>query len=251
MNKSAINSFRKKIESAPVDGVFMKSTDPAFVEATTHAGLDFVILDMEHGPADYKTVENLVRSTEGTNTLSIVRTPAHEAWMISKALDTGAGGVQVPNISSIAEAKQAIKAAKFFPIGQRGVCRFVRAAEYGSTEKADYFKESNDTVLVLMVEGQEGMSCIDEILDLEGIDVIFIGPYDLSQSLGIPGDIYNPIIQDHLKAIVEKANLKGIKVGTFYDDLTKKSWFHSCGISYLSYSVDVEIYRQACAEILK
>jgi 4-hydroxy-2-oxoheptanedioate aldolase len=249
MRLDKLMSFREKLGASAVDGVFFKSNDPAFVEAAGHTELDFAILDMEHGPADFKAVENLVRAAESSSMLPIVRTSANEPWMISRALDTGAAGVQVPNISSAKEAKQAIESARFYPNGSRGVCRFVRAAEYGDALKANYFAESNETILVLMVEGQQGLEDLDLILNLENFDILFIGPYDLSQSLGIPGDIYNPIIQDHLKEIVVKAERKGKQVGTFYDELERRSWFISCGVHYLSYSVDTEIFRQACSKI--
>jgi len=251
MRVEKVKRFRSTVAESAVDGMFFKSTDPAFVEAAGKAGLAFSILDMEHGPADFKTIENLVRATETSAMLPIVRTSANEPWMISRALDTGAAGVQIPNVGSVEEARKAIQAARFYPQGQRGVCRFVRAADYGNTEKKKYFQDSNDAIVVLMVEGTEGLSAIEQILELEGFDVVFIGPYDLSQSLEIPGDIYNPMIQEHLQRIVKLANEHNKQVGTFYDEPSRKEWFISCGIHYLAYSVDTEIFRQACAQLVQ
>lgn len=244
-----IRKFRASLKIEALHGSFFKATDPAFVEAAGKAGLNFAILDMEHGPADYKIIENLVRATETTGMLPIVRTASNQPWMIAKALDTGAAGVQVPNISNVEEAAQAIQAARFHPFGQRGVCRFVRSAKYGETSKENYFSESNESLLILMVEGQEGLKQVEEILNLEGFDILFIGPYDLSQSLGIPGNINNPLIKEQLVKISELARESGKQVGTFYDEVDRKKWLQECGIHFLAYSVDTEIFRQACAQI--
>lgn len=249
MRPDKIRSFRQKLSDGHAKGIFAKSTDPAFIESAGYAGLDFSILDMEHGPADFKTIENLVRATERTTMLPVVRTAANEPSMISKALDTGALGVQVPNIGSVEEAKKAIKAARFAPRGMRGVCRFVRAAEYGNAERNEYFKESNESILILMVEGQQGLDDIDEILALPDFDILFIGPYDLSQSMGISGDIYNDKILNTLASIAKKAEKQSKYVGTFYDDPSRKEWFLSSGLKFLAYSVDTEIFRNACSTI--
>lgn len=246
-----INRFKTTLKNEALIGSFFKATDPAFVEAAGKAGLNFAILDMEHGPADIKVIENLVRAAETTGMLSIVRTASNEAWMIAKALDTGASGVQVPNISNLEEAERAIQAARFHPIGQRGVCRFVRAAEYGEKLKEKYFRESNESLLILMVEGKEGLEQVEEILKLRGFDILFIGPYDLSQSLGIPGDINNPLIKEQLVNISKLAREAGKYVGTFYDEMNRKDWLLECDIRFLAYSVDTEIFRQACEQIKK
>ena len=246
-----LHKFRKKINNGHVNGIFCKTSDPAFIEAAGYSGLDFAILDMEHGPNDYKTVENLVRASEISSILSIVRVSHNEPWLISKALDTGALGVQIPNISSLEEAKQAIMNAKFYPSGNRGVWRVVRASDYANIPKKQYFSQSNETIICLQVEGGSGLKDIDEILKLEGFDILFIGPYDLSQSLGIPGDIYNERIMDLYSDIVKKANFHGKQVGTFYDEIERKKWFIDAGINYLSFSVDTDIFRRACINIVK
>ena len=245
-----LQQFIKNSQNNHVNGIFCKTSDPAFIEAAGYSGLDFVILDMELGPNNYKSVENLVRASEVSNILSVVRVSHNEPWLISKALDTGALGIQVPNISSLDEAKQAVKNARFFPIGNRGVCRFVRASEYANVPKEKYFTQSNETILCLQVEGISGLKDIDEILKLDGFDVLFIGPYDLSQSLGIPGDIYNDKIMGLYTEIVTNASANGKMVGTFYDEIERKKWFINAGIKYLSFSVDTDIFRKACLKIV-
>lgn len=107
--------------------------------------------------------------------------------VISEVLDIGTGGIQVPQIVNALDAQKVIKQAKFAPKGMRGVCRFVRAAGYSSKDRYTYFREADETLVILQLEGKEALENMDEIIEVEGIDVIFIGPYDLSQSLGVPG----------------------------------------------------------------
>ena len=251
MKRAILNNFKEVIQKKHVNGIFCKTNDPAFIESAGYSGLDFVILDMEHGPADFKSVENLVRAAEISNILSLIRVAHNESQLISKALDTGALGIQIPNIYSLKDAKSAIEFAKFYPAGMRGVCRFVRAAEYANISKEQYFKLSNETIVSLQIEGISGLNDIDDIIKLDGFDILFIGPYDLSQSLGIPGDIYNERIMKLYSEIVDKARKSGKVVGTFYDEIERKEWFINAGVKYLSYSVDTDIFRKACIEISK
>jgi len=134
-----VRAFKEKINRGPVFGPFSKTSDPGVIETLGHGGFDYVILDMEHGPNSLETVQNLVRGAEIAGILPIVRVPAGDPEQISKALDIGAGGVQVPQVNSPEGVELAVAAAKFAPEGERGVCRFVRAAGYSSTGKEAYF----------------------------------------------------------------------------------------------------------------
>lgn len=125
----------------------------------------------------------------------------------------------------------------------------VRAAEYGSRDRNDYLADANQTLLVLQVEGLEGIENLDEILDVAGFDVLFVGPYDLSQSVGKPGEVDHPEVLQLIGAIAEKAEKKGIALGVFSDTPAALREQAAMGLSYLSYSVDQNIFLQACAGI--
>ena len=185
--------FREKIKNNEfVYGIFTKSQDPMFVEIQGISEYDFVILDSEHGPYSVSQQQNNIRAALLRGLLPIVRVSELSENMIGKALDIGALGVQVPQIENAKQAKKAVKYARFYPYGERGVCRFVSAADYSAKDRNEYFKSSKDLLVILQLEGVQAISNLDEILEVEGIDIIFIGPYDLSQSLGVPGDIKNP-----------------------------------------------------------
>ena len=243
--------FKKKLKEQTVFGCFVKSCDGIFAETAGYAGFDYCIIDMEHGPISTDKLQELIRACECGGAAAIVRVPDISEQSIGKPLDLGAAGVQIPQVSTAEEAKKAVSLTKFYPRGERGVCRFVRAARYSSLEKREYFQSANDALVILQVEGVQGVEHIDEILAVEGIDVIFIGPYDLSQSLGVPGEVEHSLVTDTMKDLVKKAQAKGIAVGTFVDSIEAGIRWRNLGVHYISYSVDAGIFYEACRGAVK
>jgi len=247
-----LNTFKNKLQSGKaVYGPFMKTGDPAFVEIAGYAGFDFVVLDMEHGPVSFENLQNLIRAATIAGVAPIVRTSDSNDISISRALDLGACGVQIPQVQSADEALSCIKAAKFNPDGERGVCRFVRAAKYTAVPRNEYFSMANNALVILQLEGEKAIANLGEILEVKGIDIIFIGPYDLSQSLGYPGQITHPEVINKMKLIVDSAIKKGVVTGTFTDTPDTAKMWQQAGVQYISYSVDVGIFMDACLEIKK
>jgi len=246
-----LKKFRQKLSAGAVYGPFMKTCDSMFAEAAGYAGFDYCILDMEHGPVSTEQLKNLICACECGGIVPIVRVPDISEESIGKPLDLGAGGVQVPQISTAEEARRAVELARFHPQGNRGVCRYVRAANYSTMEKSAYFKEANQAVVVLQIEGLEGVKNLEHILSVEGADVIFIGPYDLSQSLGVTGDVENPLVTDTMAVIIRQAEERGITVGTFVDSPEAGIFWRDHGVKYISYSVDVGIFVSGCREALE
>ncbi|MBQ9803007.1 MAG: aldolase [Clostridia bacterium] len=246
-----IKNFKNKLHSDGVVGMFSKTCDPALIEIMGYAGMDYVIIDLEHGPNAVQSVQNLIRGAQVAGVMPIVRVKESCASVMGEVLDIGAGGIQVPQITTREEAEAVMKRTKFSPVGERGVCRFVRAAQYSAKDRFEYFKDANQTVTVLQIEGQEGIAHIDEILSVAGIDVIFIGPYDLSQSLGVAGQIDHPLVEQKMLEIVNKCTEKGITVGTFVDTVENAKKWRALGVKYLSYSVDMGVFYEATASIVK
>ena len=245
-----ISEFKDKMRKGHVVGPFCKSLDSTYIEIIGQAGFEFCILDMEHGPITTHNLQDLIRACNISDTIPIVRVSEVSEAAIGKALDLGASGIQVPQIADKQSAEKAVQLSKFAPLGERGVCRFVRAANYSMLDRYEYFKKANECLVILQVEGQEGINNIDEILSVEGIDILFIGPYDLSQSLGVPGQIMHEKVVEHMKYIIDKANEKGVIIGTFVDTIENALYWKSVGVKYLSYSVDVGIFADACKNIV-
>lgn len=249
--KDIINKFKSKLNGDGVVGVFSKTCDPGFIEILGYAGADYVIIDLEHGPNSVESVQNLIRGAQASGIMPIVRVKESCASVMGEVLDIGAGGIQVPQITTKADAERVMARTKFSPLGERGVCRFVRAAKYSAKDRFEYFKDENEKVTILQIEGQEGINNIDDILTVDGIDVLFIGPYDLSQSLGVPGEIDNPIVEEKMLEIIGKCREKNITVGTFVDTPDNAIKWKKLGVKYISYSVDMGIFYDAMSDIIK
>lgn len=226
-------------------GPFMITSDPAVVESAGYAGYDFVLLDMEHGPGTFENLQNLIRAANVAGVCPVVRVPRGSDIWIDRALDVGAGGVLIPQIDNADQAAAAVSAAKFAPLGKRGTCRFVRSAGYGAVEGARYFQEAQDTCVLIQAEGKKAIENLDSILDVPGIDVIFIGPYDLSASLNLIGQIDHPQVIELAKEVIAKATAKGVKIGCFADTVeTAKKW-RDLGVRFVGYSCDTNIFMRA------
>jgi 4-hydroxy-2-oxoheptanedioate aldolase len=247
-----LSRFREKLAAGQaVIGPFMKTGDPAFVEAAGWSGFDFCILDTEHGPVSIESMQNNIRAAALSGMAPIIRVPGIGEEAIGKALDIGAAGIQVPQVCTAEDARRVVSLAKFHPMGSRGVCRFVRAARYSVTDRFEYFKAANETLVILQLEGREALNNLDAIMATRGVDILFIGPYDLSQSLGLTGQVDHPAVVDKMMQIVTAAREKGIVVGTFLDTHAHIARWKAAGVQYLSYSVDVGLFADACREVVR
>ncbi len=250
MNSSA-QRFRKLMSQRTVVGTFSKSQDPAFIEILGYAGFDFVVLDLEHGPSTVSNLTNLIRAAELSGLFPIVRVKEDSPSLISSVLDVGAGGIQIPQIDSKEGAEATLQNAKFNPLGMRGVCRFVRAADYSSLDRYEYFDNANKNVVVMQLEGIKAVENIKEILSVSGMDIAFIGPYDLSQSLGVPGKVNDPRVAQAMKSIVEECKTQNIAVGTFVDTMEDAQKWIASGVKYICYSVDVGLFTDICHDTVQ
>jgi len=248
MSNATPNAVRERLRQGDVlVGIFCKTTAPEFIEVIGHAGFDFCILDQEHGPVSLETLQHLVRAAEVSGVLPIVRTRDMSPESVAQPLDLGAAGVQVPQVSSKAEAEAVVDAAKFSPQGHRGVCRFVRAARFSALDRAAYFASANERLVILQLEGTH-LSEYEKIAEIPGVDILFIGPYDLSQALGIPGQIEHPRVLEEMQKIIAIAKAKSKTVGVFADSLTQTQRWIQAGVQYIAYSVDVGLFFSACRD---
>lgn len=234
-----------------VFGPFLKLTDPAIAEIMGFAGFNFVIIDQEHGPISIETSQNMIRAAESVNITPIIRVAKNDESLVLRALDIGAQGVEIPQINCKEDAVKAVNFVKYSPHGFRGVCKYVRAANYSSMDRFKYFESANkETMIIIHIEGIKGINNLEEILSVSGIDVIFIGPYDLSQSLGIPGKIDDPLVEEKMQEVVFKCKKQNIATGTFADDIQSAKKWVSLGVQYISFSVDVGILYNASRNII-
>lgn len=233
-----------------VAGTFVEIPSPQLVELLGLAGFDFVVIDREHGAMDLERCEELIRAASASGISPMVRVAACDPVAIRQPLDMGAAGVHVPQIHSAEMARIAVRSAFFHPRGERGMQPYVRAASYRNYPTAEYLREVNDeTLVVLHLEGREGIAAFDEIAAVEGVGVAFLGPYDLSQSLGIPGQVDSPLVKDTMRAAVERARVHGVAVGTFCDEVRTAMEWRKLGVTYLAVSVDAHIFLSSARRL--
>ena len=214
------------------------------------AGFDFVVIDAEHGPVGMEEAEDLVRAAEVEGMSPIIRVSENNPALVLRALDIGAHGVQIPHISNASEAQKAVHHAKYPPLGERGLSPFTRAGAYSLKKSLTHTVEANkNTMVVLNVEGIEGVANLDEILKVEGIDVVFLGPYDLSQSVGKPGAVDDPKVVDCIRSCAKKILAAGLVAGCFARDMDMMAMLIDCGYQYITYLVDATILLQALEQV--
>ena len=233
------NILKKKLKKGQVCfGTFIR-LGPAAVEILGHAGWDFVVIDMEHGVFDFTNVEHMVRAARCAGITSLVRVPEPNPSYIMRVVDAGAEGVQIPQVDSAQMAKLVSQAARYFPEGKRGLCSYVRAAGYSAIPPDVHMATSNDEVLtVVHIEGEAAASQIKDIVETPGIDVIFLGPWDLSQSLGVPGKTKDPRVIEVMEKVIAACKRRGIILGTFVREVEDAKRWIDLGIQYMMLSTD-------------
>lgn len=197
-------------------GTYVRHRDCGMAEILCYLGFDFLLFDSEHGPIAEADAENLARACEPTDCTPLIRVNTNMPSMIGRNLDTGMQGVQIPMVNTEEEARAAMRAAKYQPIGARGLAA-ARAAHFGQLQPftyQDHIEKSNrETMLIVQVETPQAIENLPRIVEVPHIDVIFIGPTDLSNSLGHPGDFKHPDVQRAFNRIVEIVSKSDKKLG--------------------------------------
>jgi 4-hydroxy-2-oxoheptanedioate aldolase len=214
----------------------MRHGDPGLAEAVGYMGWDYLLFDGEHSPLPPRECEHLARVCELTGVTPIVRVPANQPWMIGQVLDTGMQGVQIPMINSGAEAENAARAAKYPPFGIRGLAA-TRAAKFGQVlpfDVRDYIASSNtETLVIAQVETAASVEQLPSILQVPEIDVIFIGPNDLSLSLGMPGEFQHPKVQKAFDTITSAVTKTDKALGILVPTVEAARQWKARGARYL------------------
>lgn len=230
----------KLINGKYVIGTWCILPSPAVVNVLAKAGLDFIIVDLEHGPIDPNTAAQMVMTAEAEGCDAIIRVSSNNESHILSALDTGACGVIVPHIETTEDRKQAISNIKYPPVGKRGFSPYTRAGGY--TFKQGFTKLENDRILSgIIIESAESVKNIDEIIDDTELDLVYIGAYDISVSLGIPGQVQDPRITSILADLAKKIKKAGKAAGAIFHDIKEAEKLKSFGIQLLCFKVDSNI----------
>jgi len=215
MNEMRINELKRKLAAGQtVVGSFLYVPSAKLTEIVGLIGFDFVVIDMEHGPVDTVVAEDMVRAAELTGMTPLIRVSHNTPHLVLRALDIGAQGIHIPEINTVSDARIAASSMKYGPVGHRGLAG-TRAHDYGLKQSlAESAAVANEQVLCIAhIESEQSVKNLGQLLTEPGIDVFYLGPEDISNSLGIPGQSKDPrvveLVENGIRQIVAAGRIAG------------------------------------------
>lgn len=246
------NITKEKLKNGEVVyGCFTRYPNAALVEVLGYCGWDFIVFDGEHGTIEPADCEQMVRAAELQGVTPIVRVPVNQPHVILRFLDTGAQGLHVPMVQTATDAEAVVQSVKYQPRGSRGLAG-IRAADYAQRIPfGQYIVQANQETLVSVhIETESSVDRLPEILQVDGLDVVFIGPTDLSNSLGCPGEMQHPKVQATLQRCVEMVQGAGPALGIMVPNADAARLWKSRGARYIAVGLE-GVLNPACRNYLK
>ena len=238
------NAFKRTLGHRTLFGIWsMLATAPS-VELLSHAGFDWMLLDMEHGPSDISSLRNELMALNGSLTTPIVRAKWNDMVELKRILDLGVQTVMIPQVQNAEEARQAVAYTRYPPHGVRGVAGGTRATRYGRVK--DYYQHADEEICVIVqVESRPGLDNLTEIASVAGVDAVFIGPADLAASLGHLGNTSHPDVQAAIEFAAGAIKATGKAAGTIatQEDAVKRML--ALGFDFVAVGIDVGLLTQA------
>lgn len=246
-------SLKQKLKNNELTiGSWIMMGNSMSVEVMALAGFEWLVIDIEHTPIDMETVQTLIITIQANNMKALVRVSKNEEVVIKKVLDMGADGIIVPMVSSREDAKQAVNYAKYPPVGKRGVGLY-RSTKYGT--KFEEYKNwvDEELVIIAQIEHIDAVNNIDDILKVEGIDGTIIGPYDLSGSMGFPGDFERDDVKEAVQHVLDRCKEHGVPSGFHVVDTNPEKLNQKIkdGCTFLAYGIDYFFMRDAAIAGMK
>ena len=213
------------------------------------ADLDFVLIDTEHSPFTSQDVARLVAWFQATEIAPIVRVPQVQYHFIARCLDAGALGVMVPNVKTGAQAQEIVSCVKYAPLGDRGVALGGALTGYQNVTPAEFLAESNrNTTIICQIESEEGLKNLEAIASTPGVDCLWVGHFDLTNSMGIPGQFQSQRFLDAMAQVVAVARKYGLAAGIQPGSPEQAQQWMEMGYNMISYSADHALYRAALVQ---
>lgn len=239
------NMFKKGICGSGTSlGVWSMSASAMVAEALGWAGYDFVVLDMEHSPNDVPCVLSLLQAVAGTPAAPLVRLPWNDMVVVKQVLDIGAQSIMFPYVQNAEEARKAVAATRYPPHGIRGVAGMSRATRFGAV--SGYFgKAADELCVVVQIETVEAVAGLSEIAAVPGIDSIFIGPSDLSASMGLVGQVDHPAVQEKLAEAARACAAAGKPAGILASGAARAADYFGYGYRWVASGSDLGLMMGA------
>jgi len=252
MNPNGLKAMTRRPE-AKLGHFIVEFATPGIGHLLKSAGCDFVFFDMEHSGFSFDTLRSMVRTFEAAQLAMIARVPAQDYAMLARACDVGVEGLMVPMVNSAAEAEAVVSHVKYHPAGKRGVALGIAHDNFyaGDKSPAQRMLEANErTTLFCLIETAEGAENVDEIAAVQGVDCLFIGHFDLTSSLGVPGEFEHPLYLAAVERIKTAARNNNLSLGRLVPTVEEGIGLYQQGFDFCCYSGDVWVLQQALTEAL-
>ena len=239
-------TFRDRVLSGEVlVGTFLNLGSPVVAEVSGRAGFDWLLVDLEHGAVGDADLSPMLQAIVGTGTPAIVRVEQGSRIRIGRALDLGAEGIMVPRVDSIEEARDVARWLRYPPAGVRGVATFTRGLGFGARGHGAVSARNDEIVGIVQIESRAALDAADQMAGLDGVDVLFLGPGDMSHALGIPGRIDHPDFQPVVERIGAAARAHGKAAGVLIWRPEDVDRYIDAGYTVFSLSSEGSILSQA------
>jgi 2-keto-3-deoxy-L-rhamnonate aldolase RhmA len=242
------NRMKKAVAEGriPVGHMVWEFTTRGIARILATADLDFCVIDLEHTGSGHQEIADQMAWFAATDIAPFVRVPSADYHWIARTMDVGALGVMVPNVETADQAARARDAMKYLPLGKRGVGLGGALTEYRRPDPAEFFRRSNEnTTLICQIESTKGMANLEEIARVEGVDCLWVGHFDLSNSMGIPAQFHNAEFLAALKTVVETAKKHGKTAGIQPGDMAQAEQWLGIGFNVISWNSDHAVYGRA------
>jgi len=241
---------RRILAGETLFGAWASLGSPGSAELLGRAGYDWVVVDMEHG---YTTETDLLAhltAIEGSGSVALVRPQSGERLRIGRALDLGAAGVVVPRLDTLEQVQEAVTFLRYPPGGQRGVALLTRGARLGTVNHAGVAALNDDIVGIVQIESPSALAVADDLAAIDGVDVLFVGPADLSHSLGVPGQFASPVYQDALRQVVAACRAHGKAAGSLLYDHGAFRPHLDLGYTFVGLGADISFVNEGAKAAL-
>jgi 4-hydroxy-2-oxoheptanedioate aldolase len=241
-----VNRVKERLEAGEtVFGTWLQTASLTVANILAHSGMDFVTVDMEHGPASFSEAEAIMYAVEAGGSTPMIRLGDGSGPNVLKACDVGCQGILVAHVQSAAEAEGIVRAMRFAPDGDRGMAPFTRLHGWSSEDLEQKLADANRWQLAgILVEDRLGLENLDSILEVDGLDLVYLGIYDISQAIGYPGQVDHPKVLETVSAAVRRINEAGKAAGAVSRDSAHLKWLLGTGFRYISYLCDTALITQ-------
>jgi 4-hydroxy-2-oxoheptanedioate aldolase len=225
---------------------------PEVIPVLSTAGWDYIVVDTEHCAYNSETLKDMALLASYEPLTMLVRVPDKHYHQLAQTLDFGLNGLVIPRVETEEQAAVIVESTKYFPLGQRGASQTSIGARFPGCGTMEYLEWANrETLIVVQIESESGVENADKILSFQGIDAVMIGPFDLSQSMGIPGQMENPRLKDAFRRVIEACQRNGVAPGIHLQSYEAVERWVGEGMQFITYQYDMSLLRNSSVQALE